>query len=156
MKFSVSNTAIDVTAARKAMADNSCGALVVFEGWIRNHNEGQEVLRLEYEVYRPVAEKEGSRIIDEALERFGVSNALCIHREGLLELGEIAVIVCVSSPHRGEAFDACRYIIDQTKTRLPIWKKEHYVSGISEWVNCEHCAAAGHSHDHALKGGGHE
>jgi molybdopterin synthase catalytic subunit len=146
MKFSVSNTAIDVSAAKEAVADNSCGALVVFEGWIRDHNEGQEVERLEYEVYRPVAEKEGARIIDEAMERYGVSNALCIHREGLLELGDCAVIVCVSSPHRGEAFDACRYIIDQTKTRLPIWKKEHYVSGVTEWVNCEHCAAAGHAH----------
>ena len=146
MKFLVSEVAIDVGAAKKSVADNSCGALVVFEGWIRDHNEGQEVKRLEYEVYRPVAEKEGTRIIDEAMERFGVSHAICIHREGLLELGEIAVIVCVSSPHRGKAFDACRYIIDETKTRLPIWKKEHYVSGISEWVNCEHCAAAGHLH----------
>lgn len=148
MKFSVSSTAIDVIAARKAVTDHSCGALAVFEGWIRNHNEGQEVERLEYEVYRPLAEKEGAKIIDEASERFGVSHALCIHREGLLELGEIAVIVCVSAPHRGAAFDACRYIIDQTKTRLPIWKKEHYLTGISEWVNCEHCAAAGHSHGH--------
>jgi len=149
MKFAVSNAPIDVAAAKKAVADKSCGALVVFEGWIRDHNEGQDVERLEYEVYRPVAEKEGGRIIDEALERYAVSHAVCIHREGLLELGEIAVIVCVSSPHRGAAFDACRYIIDQTKTRLPIWKKEHYVTGISEWVNCEHCASAGHSHgDH--------
>lgn len=148
MKFSVCNTAIDVAAARKAVADNGCGALVVFEGWIRDHNEGQAVERLEYEVYRPVAEKEGSRIIDEAIKRFAVEHAVCIHREGLLELGEIAVIVCVSSAHRGEAFDACRYIIDQTKSRLPIWKKEHYVSGISEWVNCENCAVAGHVHDH--------
>lgn len=146
MKFSVSTTPIDVAAAKKSVSDQSCGALVVFEGWIRDHNEGQLVERLEYEVYRPVAEKEGARIIDEALERFGVSNAMCIHREGLLELSEVAVLVCVSSAHRGEAFDACRYIIDQTKTRLPIWKKEHYVSGVSEWVNCEHCAAAGHSH----------
>ena len=149
MKFSVTHTAIDVDAAKKAVSDDACGALAVFEGWIRNHNEGQAVERLEYEVYRPVAEKEGSKIIDEAIERFGVSHAICIHREGLLELGDIAVIVCVSSPHRGEAFDACRDIIDQTKVRLPIWKKEHYVSGVSEWVNCEHCAAAGHSHgDH--------
>ena len=149
MKFSVSNTPIDIDAVKEAVADKSCGALVVFEGWIRDYNEGQEVERLEYEVYRPVAEKEGARIIDEAIERFGISHAVCIHREGLLELSEVAVIVCVSSPHRGEAFDACRYIIDQTKTRLPIWKKEHYTTGISEWVNCEHCAAAGHAHgDH--------
>lgn len=146
MKFSVSDTVIDVDAARAAVADRHCGALVVFEGWIRNHNEGQEVERLEYEVYRPVAVKEGARIIDEALTRFAISHALCIHREGLLELGDCAVIVCVSAAHRDAAFDACRYIIDQAKTRLPIWKKEHYVSGVSEWVNCENCAAAGHSH----------
>ena len=145
MKFSVSDTVIDVSAARKAVTDKHCGALAVFEGWIRDHNEGQEVERLEYEVYRPVAEKEGARIIDEALARFSITHALCIHREGLLELGDCAVVVCVSAAHRGPAFDACRYIIDQTKTRLPIWKKEHYVTGISEWVNCEHCAAAGHA-----------
>ena len=149
MKFSVTRKPIDGLAARQAVADPQCGALVVFEGWIRDHNEGREVERLEYEVYRPLAEKEGGRIIDEAVERFGVSNAVCIHREGLLELGDIAVIVCVSSPHRGEAFDACRYIIDQAKLRLPIWKKEHYVNGEREWVNCRHCAEARHDHgDH--------
>lgn len=149
MKFSVSNSAIDVAAAKNAVADQHCGALVVFEGWIRDHNEGQQVERLEYEVYRPLAEKEGAKIIDEALERFAIRHALCIHREGLLELGEVAVVVCVSAAHRDAAFDACRYIIDHVKTRLPIWKKEHYLTGISEWVNCERCAAAGHSHaDH--------
>ena len=149
MKFSVSDTPIDVSAARKSVTDKHCGGLVVFEGWIRDHNEGQEVERLEYEVYRPVAQKEGVKIVDEALARFSISHAMCIHREGLLELGECAVIVCVSSAHRGAAFDACRYIIDEAKTRLPIWKKEHYVTGVSEWVNCEQCAAAGHSHgDH--------
>jgi molybdopterin synthase catalytic subunit len=148
MSFSVSDSAIDVAAARQGVTDNHCGAFVAFEGWIRDHNEGQAVERLEYEVYRPVAEKEGARIIDEALERFAISHALCVHREGLLELGDIAVIVCVSAAHRGAAFDACRYIIDAVKTRLPIWKKEHYVSGVSEWVNCEQCAAAGHGHGH--------
>jgi molybdopterin synthase catalytic subunit len=146
MSFSVSNTPIDTATARKAVEDQRCGAFVSFEGWIRDHNEGQAVERLEYEVYRPLAEKEGARIIGEARARFDIGHALCIHREGLLELGEIAVIVCVSAAHRGAAFDACRYIIDEVKTRLPIWKKEHYISGVSEWVNCENCAAAGHSH----------
>lgn len=143
MKFSISAEAIDTHAARQAVADAHCGALAVFEGWVRDHNEGREVERLEYEAYRPLAEKEGARIIDEAIEKFGVSHAVCIHREGLLELGDVAVIVCVSSPHRGAAFDACRYIIDQAKVRLPIWKKEHYTDGHSGWVNCERCAKAG-------------
>jgi len=143
MKFSLSTTAIDVAAVRESVADNHCGALVVFEGWIRNHNNGQAVERLEYEVYRPLAEKEGAKIIAEACAQFGISHALCVHREGLLELGDVAVIVCTSSAHRGVAFDACRYIIDAVKSRLPIWKKEHYVSGVSAWVNCQHCAAEG-------------
>ncbi len=146
MKFTVSATAIDVAAARQAVADPGCGALVVFEGWIRDHNEGAAVARLEYEVYRPLAEQEGSRIIAEAGARYSISKALCIHREGLLEIGDVAVVVCVSAVHRRAAFDACRYIIDAVKSRLPIWKKEHYVNGISEWVNCQHCATAGQAH----------
>ncbi len=155
MSFAVSNTAIDVEAARERVADQSCGALVVFEGWIRDHNEGREVSRLEYEVYRPLAEKEGNKIIAEAKQKFTVSNVFCIHREGLLELTDVAVIVCVSSSHRGEAFDACRYVIDQVKSRLPIWKKEHYLSGVSEWVNCQNCALAGDG-EHKFEGHGNE
>ena len=81
-----------------------------------------------------------------AIERFEVSNALAIHRSGLMELSEVAVVVAVSSPHRDAAFNACRYIIDQAKVRLPIWKKEHYANGQAEWVNCQHCAEAGHRH----------
>ena len=73
----------------------------------------------------------------------GVSNACAIHRSGLMELSEVAVVVGVSSPHRNEAFDACRYIIDQAKIRLPIWKKEYYESGHAEWVNCQRCAHTG-------------
>ena len=144
--FSVTDTAIDIAATRQIVADNSCGALATFEGWIRNHNEGQAVDRLEYEVYRPVAVTEGNKIINEAMQQFAISNAVCVHREGLLELSDVAVIVCVSSAHRAAAFDACRYIIDEVKTRLPIWKKEHYTSGKSEWVNCQQCASHQTSH----------
>lgn len=139
--FSVTDTDIDIAAAKQAVSDNSSGALVTFEGWIRDHNEGQAVDRLEYEVYRPVVVAEGNKVISEALLQFDISHAVCVHREGLLELSDVAVIVCVSSAHRAAAFDACRYIIDEVKTRLPIWKKEHYSSGKSEWVNCQHCAS---------------
>ena len=127
--FEISSKPIDLSVFRQQLIDSSCGAYVQFDGWVRDHNEGQSVLRLEYEVYEPMAVKEGASIIDEAKERFGVSNAFAIHRSGLMELSEVAVVVGVSSPHRGEAFDACRYIIDQAKARLPIWKKEYYVSG---------------------------
>jgi molybdopterin synthase catalytic subunit len=144
--FEVTDRPIDVAAFPRQLADRSCGAYVQFDGWVRDHNEGHEVLRLEYEVYEPLACKEGLRIIDEAVSRFGVSNALAIHRSGLMELSEVAVVVGVSSPHRDAAFDACRYIIDQAKVRLPIWKKEYYANGQAEWVNCQHCADAGHRH----------
>ena len=140
--FGVSAHPIDLAAFRKQLEDRSCGAYVQFDGWVRDHNEGQQVLRLEYEIYEPLAVKEGNRIINEAVERFAVSNACAIHRSGLMGLSEVAVVVGVSSPHRGEAFDACRYIIDQAKVRLPIWKKEYYANGNAEWVNCQRCAHA--------------
>ena len=141
-RFEISQQAIALDAFRRRLEDRSCGAYVQFDGWVRDHNEGRQVLRLEYEVYAPLAVKEGERIIEEAVERFGVSNACAIHRSGLLELSDVAVVVGVSSAHRGEAFDACRYIIDQAKVRLPIWKKEHYANGQAEWVNCQRCAHA--------------
>ena len=138
--FKVTSNPIDLAAFRQNMLDETCGAYVQFDGWVRNHNEGQQVLRLEYEVYETLAVKEGGKIIAEAIERFGVKKATAVHRNGLMELSDVAVVVGVSSPHRDEAFDACRYIIDQVKVRLPIWKKEHYASGKTEWVNCQRCA----------------
>jgi len=128
---------------RRALIDPAAGAYAGFEGWIRNRNEGHEVLRLEYEAYDPLAVKEGEKIIAEARARFPVLHAHCVHRAGMLEIGECAVWVGVASEHRDEAFLACRYIIDQVKVRLPIWKKEHYVDGHSGWVNCERCASHG-------------
>ena len=145
MRFRVSHEPIDLAAFRAALADPHCGAYVQFEGWVRDHNEGRAVLRLEYEVYGPLAVREGERIIEEALAKFGVTRAAAIHRGGLMELGEAAVVVGVSAPHRAEAFDACRYIIDEAKVRLPIWKKEHYADGDAEWVNCQRCAEHAHA-----------
>jgi molybdopterin synthase catalytic subunit len=141
--FLITSQRVDLAALREGLFDTGCGAYVQFEGWVRDHNEGQQVLRLEYEVYEPLAIKEGERIITEARQRFGVHRAAAIHRSGMLELTDVAVIVGVSSPHRGEAFEACRYIIDELKHRLPIWKKEHYANGDSGWVNCERCAQHG-------------
>ena len=89
---------------------------------------------------------EGNKIIAEAREKFPIIDATCVHRVGLLEIGDIAVWVGVSSGHRGEAFDACRYIIDEIKHRTPIWKKEFYTDGHSGWVRCENCVAPGHTH----------
>lgn len=145
-RFSFSSENISRDDVRRFVADDASGAYVAFEGWVRNHNEGQQVLRLEYEAYESLGVREGERIICEAEERFGIINMYCVHRVGQLEIGDIAVIVGISTPHRGEAFEACRYIIDEVKHRVPIWKKEYYVNGDSGWVNCEHCSAAAHDH----------
>ena len=144
--MSMTRAAINPDRLRDDLIDAAAGAYASFEGWIRNVNDGHDVLRLEYEAYEPIAITEGQRVVEEALSRFSVLNARCVHRVGLLEIGECAVWVGVSSGHRDEAFKACRYIIDEVKVRLPIWKKEHYVNGNSGWVNCERCATHGHSH----------
>lgn len=150
MRFRFTDKPIDTEAARRELLDVGAGGYVSFEGWVRNFNEGQEVVRLEYEAFQLLAVNEGERVLSEAAERFPIKRALCIHRVGALDLADMAVWVGVSSAHRGEAFDACRYIIDEVKHRLPIWKKEHYRSGDSGWVNCERCAAAPqHAHAHA-------
>ena len=145
--FSFSRTPIDVGALRATLADPACGGYAAFEGSVRDHNEGQGVQRLEYEAYESLAVREAERIIAEAVARFGVSHAACAHRVGDLAVGELAVWVGVSAPHRDEAFRACRYIIDEIKHRLPVWKKEHYRNGDSGWVNCERCASPAHDHE---------
>lgn len=119
------------------MGDSRAGALVCFEGWVRDSNEGQAVVRLEYEAFVSLAEKEGSRILEETMRVFPVFDIRCIHRVGTLELGDLAVWVGVSTQHRAAAFDACRLVIDEVKSRVPIWKKEHYASGDSGWINCQ-------------------
>jgi molybdopterin synthase catalytic subunit len=138
--FRFTATAIETAAQRAQLADPACGGFAAFEGWVRDHNEGARVQRLEYEAYEALAVREGERIIAEAVARFGVSRAACVHRLGVLAIGDVAVWVGASAPHRNEAFLACRYIIDEVKHRLPIWKKEHYVNGDSGWVNCQRCA----------------
>jgi molybdopterin synthase catalytic subunit len=146
--FSFSTTALTTDTYRRELEDPAAGGYASFEGWVRNHNEGMAVTRLEYEAFELLANKEGERIVNEAIERFGILKAACVHRIGSLAIGDLAVWVGVSSRHRAEAFAACRYIIDEVKHRVPIWKKEHYVNGDSGWVNCERCAQPGHDHAH--------
>ena len=135
--FAFSREPLAPAALARALEDESCGALVSFEGWVRDHNDGRRVERLDYEAYEALATKEGERIVAEALERFAVTRAGCVHRLGALALGDLAVWVGVSAAHRGAAFEACRWIIDEVKDRVPIWKKEFYPEGDSGWINCE-------------------
>lgn len=114
--------------------DEGAGALVVFEGRVRNVNDGKPVSSLEYEAKESLANKEGARIIGEALDRFEIVRAACEHRIGHLQIGDVAIRVEVLAGHRKEAFEACQYIVDEVKSRVPIWKKEHYVDESSEWL----------------------
>ena len=145
MEFRIDSSALRPDEWRSSLESPSCGGFVTFEGWVRNRNDGHDVTRLEYQAYERLALKEGQRILEEAAEKYPLENAVCVHRVGELEIGDLAVWVAVSSVHRDEAFKACRYIIDEVKHRVPIWKKEHYVNGDSGWVNCEACAAHAHS-----------
>ena len=145
LEFRIDTTPLQPDVWRTVLEQPGCGGYVTFEGWVRNRNDGHDVHLLEYQAYEKLAVKEGGRIIAEAQAKFPFEAALCVHRVGALEIGDLAVWVAVSSVHRDEAFKACRYIIDEVKHRVPIWKKEHYANGDSGWVNCEACAS--HAHD---------
>jgi adenylyltransferase/sulfurtransferase len=147
-KFEISGGALDIPALAASLTDRSAGAFASFEGWVRDHNDGRKVDGLDYEVFAPLALTEGEKILDEARAKFPLVAIRAVHRQGTLRLGDCAVWVGVVSHHRDEAFRACRYVIDEVKHRLPIWKKEHYLDGTAEWVNCQHPGNAEHRHSH--------
>jgi adenylyltransferase/sulfurtransferase len=116
-------------------ADSAAGAISTFVGIVRNHNEGRPVQRLEYESYPELAQREGERIVAEALAKFPILDAVCVHRTGTLEIGEVAIRAETAGAHRREVIRACEWIVEEVKRRVPIWKKEHYADGDSGWVN---------------------
>ncbi|GHO95752.1 molybdopterin converting factor [Reticulibacter mediterranei] len=124
---------LDRDALVAAVSHPSAGGIVVFEGVVRDNARGKQVRYLEYDAYEEMAIAQIRTIIQEAQQRWGVDRVAVAHRFGRLEIGEASVIIVVASPHRAEAFDACRYIIDTLKTTVPIWKKEVATNG-EEWV----------------------
>ena len=128
---------LDGASLRHGLQSHAAGGFCCFEGWVRDHHAGREVRRLDYQAYDALALSEGERIVAEARERFAIVDARCEHRVGTLELGEVAVWIGVSAAHRDAAFAACRYLIDEIKRRVPIWKREHYADGDSGWIHPE-------------------
>jgi len=110
------------------------GACLLFLGVVRDHNQGRAVSGLDYEVYRGMAEKTLADIAAEASHRFGTDRITVLHRVGELLVGEVSTAIAVATPHRREAYEASRYIIEELKQRLPIWKRERYLEGDSQWV----------------------
>lgn len=134
--FAVTEDVLDPREVERMVAAPSAGAVALFIGTVRDHARGQDVQRLEYEAYAPAAEKMLARIGDEIAERWKVERVAIVHRTGMLEVGEASVVIGVSSPHRAEAFDACRHAIERIKEIVPIWKKEFYADG-SAWIGSE-------------------
>ncbi len=146
MDFSLTNSGIDPAKLRHALLRADAGGYCAFEGWVRNHHIGRDVLQLSYEAYSTLAQKQGASVIATAKKRFALLGASAVHRIGELVPGDLAVWVGVSSVHRSEAFQACQYIIDEIKATVPIWKHEFYADGTHEWVDPTHCNCARHSH----------
>ncbi|QDH14400.1 molybdenum cofactor biosynthesis protein MoaE [Formicincola oecophyllae] len=136
--FMIAHADVDVAALREKLQARSAGGFCTFEGWVRDHNEGADVTALDYEVYEALAQKEGEAILAEACARFPVTGVAAMHRDGTLAVGGMAVWVGAAAAHREAAFDACRYVIDEIKARLPVWKREHYVNAPPQWVACHH------------------
>ena len=124
---------LDRHALVEAVTHASVGGIVIFEGVVRDNARGKQVRYLEYDAYIEMAKEQIRAIVDEAERRWGVERVAVAHRFGRLEIGEASVIIVVAAPHRVEAFEACRYIIDTLKTTVPIWKKEVATDG-EEWV----------------------
>jgi len=137
----MTNTSIKITADKLNLndcyhfvADASCGGIVTFVGTVRNSTQNKEVTQLDFSTYKPMAIKEMQKIADLALKKFEIKKMAIHHAEGVLQIGDIPVIISVSAPHRKAAFEACEFAIDTLKKTVPIWKKEHFSDG-EVWVN---------------------
>jgi molybdopterin synthase catalytic subunit len=137
--FKIVDGPIDEIALESAVRTDADGAVIVFRGVARRHSRGRDVVHLEYEAYPEMAEKVMAQIADEIKQRWPISRVAMVHRTGVLEIGQASVVIAVSAPHRGEAFEAAQYAIDRLKEVVPIWKKEVWSDG-SQWIGWENQA----------------
>jgi molybdopterin synthase catalytic subunit len=140
--FSLSDEPIDIGVISAGMCDHSAGAVVTFDGRVRDHNAGNRVAALEYQAYPALAVATGNGILEEEVARHGILRALAVHRTGPIAIGESAVWVGVASEHRKAAFSAAEAIMERLKYELPVWKKETYLDGSIEWVGPDNKSAA--------------
>jgi len=131
----VTTDPIDPTSVLERVGSPEDGATVLFLGIVRNHADGRSVTGMRYDAYIEMAEPVLAEIAHEAAARLGTERLAVIHRVGALDIGEVSVAIAVSSPHRAESFDASRYVIEEIKKRLPVWKQEHYTDEPARWVD---------------------
>ncbi|MEP7087007.1 MAG: molybdenum cofactor biosynthesis protein MoaE [Gemmatimonadota bacterium] len=142
VRTAIVRRAIEVAALLAEVGDMANGATVIFLGHVREMNDGRAVSGIEYSAYGEMAERELAAIASECAAHFGVAHLVAEHRLGALELGDVSIAIAVAHPHRAEAYEASRFVIEEVKRRLPIWKREGYVDGTSDWVD-----AAGIAHE---------
>lgn len=135
MRSAIVERGIDPAALAGEVSAGGNGASILFLGTVRDSNDGRAVTGIEYASYTSMAEREMSAIVGEASREFGTDDIVVEHRIGVLGIGEVSVAIAVAHPHRGAAYDASRYVIEQLKKRVPIWKREHYADGTREWVD---------------------
>ncbi|HVS39695.1 MAG TPA: molybdenum cofactor biosynthesis protein MoaE [Gemmataceae bacterium] len=127
--------AIDFAALTEQVRRPGCGGVVLFIGTVRDLTDGRETVALDYEAYPAMAEKKLTEIEQEARRRWPIGDIALVHRLGRMDVGEVSVAAAVSCPHRAEAFEACRFAIDRLKEIVPIWKKDNWADGATEWVH---------------------
>ena len=137
----MSNTSIKISSEKLSLeecyefvTDDSCGGIVAFVGTVRDRTQSKEVTQLDFSTYKPMAIKEMQHIAEIAIKKFEIKKMAIHHAEGMLQIGDIPVIITVGSPHRKAAFEACEFAIDALKETVPIWKKEYFSDG-EVWVN---------------------
>lgn len=143
MRTALVDAPIDIAAIAAELGNVSNGATLLFVGTVRDVNDGRPVSGMEYTAYRSMAERELAAIAHEAGDQFGTDDIVIEHRLGVLELGDASVVIAVAHPHRGPAYDASRFVIEQLKQRVPIWKLEQYLDGAREWVGAGNVAGRG-------------
>ena len=134
-RFALVAREIDPASLIKEIASAKYGATSLFIGTVRDVNDGRSVSGIDYSSYTAMAEAELERILDEAEDRFSVSALIVEHRVGPLSLGDVSVAIAAAHAHRAPALDCTRYVIEEIKKRVPIWKMEHYIDGTREWVD---------------------
>lgn len=132
--ITLTNEPLDIQHITQLAYSQEAGAINVFVGTVRANTQRKKVVRLEYEAYEPMAVSEIQKIVDAANLKWPIQKIAVSHRTGILSVGEIAVVVAVSTPHRKESFEACQFIIDSLKKTVPIWKKEIFEGG-EEWIS---------------------
>ncbi|MFT4644137.1 MAG: molybdopterin synthase catalytic subunit [Planctomycetota bacterium] len=134
ISIEISTEKLNLQTCYDFVQDATCGGIALFVGTVRNATQGKEVVLLDFSAYKAMAVKEMQKIAEQALEKYNIHKIAIHHFEGKLKIGEIPVIIAVSSAHRDACFKACQFAIDKLKETVPIWKKEHFVDG-SVWVN---------------------